>query len=561
MAARLDKLERDPALDPEKLIDQFRKLIDIRRLWEPTWQEISDYTLPQRNDVIVRRAPGVRRTEKLFDSTAIFAAELLAAAIHGTLTSSYIRWFSLQLDDEELNEIQEVGEWLDICASRMYLAFNQSNFAQEAHEMYQNLVPFGTGCLLEEEKKDKPGELLFKSIRLQDMALAEDADGRVNTVFRSFPLSRRSILEKWPNAKKAEVEWGEDSLDNLEEVIHGVVPSTKDKRFKFASVYLLSKAKFKLDTKGYYEFPYFCPRWSKETGETYGRGRGHTALPDIKTTNKMVEMELRALGKVVNPPVKALGGDVIGQVRLNAGGVSTVRNMESLAPLFPNFDYQPVNLKIQDLKQTIRQMFYSDQLQLSNQSPQMTATEVNVRYEQMQRILGPTLGRLESEFLGPLIARTFKIMSRAGKFPPPPQALLDAQKGGPTMSVRYEGPLARSQKSSDVAAVQQLEQILEPLMQVHPEITDVLDMDGITRHTAMVLGIPAKYILDDEKVQDMRQQRAQQQQAQQQQQAALSATKSMQQAAPMLKAMHGAPEEGSIADQLQQQQQQGQGQQ
>src|SRR6185312_2834363 len=188
--ARLDKLERDEALEPEKLLKRFQTLLETRRLWEPTWQEISDYVLPQRNDVVVRKAPGVRRTEKLFDSTAIFAAELLAAAIHGTLTSSYIRWFSLQLDDEELNEIQEVGEWLDACASRMYLAFNQSNFAQEVHEMYSNLVPFGTGYLLEEEHKDKPGQLLFKSIRLQDAALAEDAEGRVNTVFRSIPLSR-----------------------------------------------------------------------------------------------------------------------------------------------------------------------------------------------------------------------------------------------------------------------------------------------------------------------------------------------------------------------------------
>ena len=554
MAASLNKLERDEALQPEKLLNRFRKLLETRRLWEPTWQEISDYVLPQRNDVIVRKSPGQRRTEKLFDSTAIFAAELLAAAIHGTLTSSYIRWFSLQLDDEELNEDQEIGEWLDACAQRMYLALNQSNFAQEVHEMYSNLVPFGTGYLLEEEKKERNGQLIFKSIRLQDAALAEDADGRVNTVFRSIPMTRGAILEKWPNAKKAQDVDLESDPDMMEEVIHAVVPAS-DKRFKFAGVYLLSKSKYRLEVKGYYEFPFMVPRWSKETGETYGRGRGHTALPDIKTCNKMVEMELRALGKVVNPPVKARGGDVIGQVKLNAGGVSTVRDMESLAPLFPNFDYQPVNLKIQDLKQTIRQMFYSDQLQLSNQSPQMTATEVNVRYEQMQRILGPTLGRLESELLDPMIARTFKILLRANKLPPIPAKLQQAQT---SLNVRYEGPLARSQQSSDVAAVQQLEQVLEPLMQTHPEIADVLDLDGLTRHTAIVLGIPKKYVRDDQGVGEIRQQRQQAQQAQENQQATLTAATAAGNAAPMLKAMHSAPEQGSIADQMQQQQNQGQ---
>lgn len=555
-----NSLERDKALEPERLLDRFRKLLEVRRLWEPTLQEIADYVLPQRNDMTVRKAPGQRRTEKLFDSTAIFAAELLAAAIHGTLTSSYIRWFSLQLDDEELNENQEVGEWQDQCANIMYLAFNRSNFAQEVHEMYQNLVPFGTGYLLVEEKENLKGELLFKSIRLQDAALAEDAEGRVNTVFRSIPMSRYSIIEKWPNAKNAEgVEWGDEDGDKMEEVIHGVVPVSADTKgvHKWASVYLLSKCKYRLDVKGYREFPYMVPRWSKETGETYGRGRGHTALPDIKTLNKLVEDELRALGKVVNPPMKARGGDVIGQVKLQSGGVTVVRDMESLAPLFPQFDFQPVNLKTQDLKQTIRQMFYSDQLQLQNQSPQMTATEVNVRYEQMQRILGPTLGRLESELLSPLIARCFQILMRAGKLPDVPEVITDKKA---QFNVRYEGPLARAQKSGDVSAVQQFISIMEPVVQFKPEVMDCIDMDGITRDTAMALGIARKNILDKDNTDTIRQQRAQQQQAAQQQQDALSATKSMQQAAPMVKAMHGAPEQGSIMDQMQNQQQQPQGQ-
>lgn len=556
MAKRLDNLERDEALEPERLLDRFRRLINLKRLWEPTLQEIADFVVPWRNDMIVRKAPGVRRTERLFDSTAIFAAELLAAAIHGTLTSSYIRWFSLQLDNEELNDNQEVGEWQDQCANIMYLAFNRSNFNQEVHELYQNLVPFGTGYLLEEEKKDRNGELVFKSIRLQDAALDEDSDGRVNTVFRSLPMSRRSIREKWPSVKAApNLEWGDDELDKQEEVIHAVVPVSSDtkSKFKWASVYLLSKAKFRLDVQGYYEFPYMVPRWSKETGETYGRGRGHTALPDIKTLNKIVEQELRALGKAVNPPMKALQGDVIGQVKLQSGGVSTVRNMDGLQPLFPQpIDFKPVNLKTEELRNTIRQMFYADQLQLGNQNPQMTATEVNVRYEQMQRILGPTLGRLESELLSPLIARTFKILQRAGKLPPPPAII--AQKGA-QLNILYEGPLARAQKSSDVSATQQLLAMLEPLTQAYPQGMDVLDMDGIIRDTAISLGIARKNIKDQDGTDAVRQQRAQQQQAQQQQQAALSATKSMQQAAPMLKAMHGAPEQGSIADQMQNQQQ------
>ena len=42
--------------------------------------------------------------------------------------------------------------------------------------------------------------------------------------------------------------------------------------------------------------------------------------------------------------------------------------------------------------------------------PQMTATEVIQRNEEKMRLLGPVLGRLQSELLKPLIDRVFAIL-------------------------------------------------------------------------------------------------------------------------------------------------------
>lgn len=272
----------------------------------------------------------------------------------------------------------------------------------------------------------------------------------------------------------------------------------------------------------------------------------------------MVEMELRALGKAIDPPIKAKGGDVIGQVRLNRGGVTTVRDMDGVAPLFEGINYQPVNLKIQELKEAVKKMFYADQLQMPDQTPQMTATEVNVRYELMQRVLGPTLGRLESEYLDPMVTRAFKIMQRAGKFDPPPAKLLEAQSKNPKLNTRYEGPLQRAQKSGDVAAVQQLEQTFEPLLPTNPNLlTDNIDLDGIVRHTAEVLGIPSEFIKDAEEVEQAQQERQQQQQQEQQMAQAHATADAAGKAAPMVKALHGAPEAGSVAQQMMGGQQQG----
>ncbi len=48
--------------------------------------------------------------------------------------------------------------------------------------------------------------------------------------------------------------------------------------------------------------------------------------------------------------------------------------------------------------------------------PQMTATEVVQRNEEKMRLLGPVLGRLQSELLRPMIDRTFAILLRKKLF-------------------------------------------------------------------------------------------------------------------------------------------------
>ena len=86
------------------------------------------------------------------------------------------------------------------------------------------------------------------------------------------------------------------------------------------------------------------------------------------------------------------------------------------------------------LEEKIERIFYWDQLQLQGDKL-MTATEVERRLELMRRVLGPTLGRFESELLSPLLNRCFGLMYRAGALPPPPEEL-----SGPRSRHRVRGP-------------------------------------------------------------------------------------------------------------------------
>jgi hypothetical protein len=166
-------------------------------------------------------------------------------------------------------------------------------------------------------------------------------------------------------------------------------------------------------------------------------------------------------------------------------------------------------MKETQLRTAIRQAYYSDQLQLQ-EGPQMTATEVQVRYELMQRLLGPTLGRFQSEFLNPLIERVFGIMFRAGALLPIPDAIQEAK-----MDIEYVGPLARSQRMEEAQAIDRLYQLAANVAQIDPSIMDNINHDEAIRMRATLLGVPKSILVSRDDVAEKRE--AQQQAAMEQQ--------------------------------------------
>ena len=75
-----------------------------------------------------------KRHQEVFDATAIHSLELLASSLHGMLTSSANRWFSLRFKEVTLNENDEAKEWLENCERVMQQVFQRSNFQQEVFD-------------------------------------------------------------------------------------------------------------------------------------------------------------------------------------------------------------------------------------------------------------------------------------------------------------------------------------------------------------------------------------------------------------------------------------------
>ena len=525
----------------KKLLSRFDRLSGQRQNWETHWQEVADYMLPRKADVTKHRSRGDKRMELIFDSSPLQALELLAASLHGMLTNPSTPWFTLRFKQAEAENDEEAKIWLEAATEVMYTAFNRSNFQQEIFELYHDLITFGTAAMYIEE--DDEDLLKFSTRHIDEVYIAENDKGRIDTIYRRFKLSARAIVQKFGDKVSQDILTMEKKDPYQEiEIIHAVYPRSdfnpkkQDKQnMPFESVYMEYKNKNELSVSGFKEFPFVVPRYLKASHEIYGRSPAMTALPDVKMLNEMSKTTIKAAQKQVDPPLLVPDDGFLLPVRTVPGGLNFYRSgtRDRIEPLNIGAN-NPLGLNMEEQRRNaIREVFYVNQLQLQ-QGPQMTATEVIQRNEEKMRLLGPVLGRLQSELLRPLIDRTFNILLRNNQFPQAPESL-----SGANIDIEYVSPLAKAQKSTELQSIMRGIEILGSLANAAP-VFDYINFDNLVKHVADIVGMPQKLLKSQGEVTAMRDQQQQQQQEQAQMQQAQQVAQMAGAAAPMAKAL---PEE------------------
>ena len=524
------------------LLRRLRDLEEQRSNWETHWQEVADYMRPRKADITKNRTPGQKRTELIFDGTAIHAAEMLSASLHGMLTNMSTPWFTLRYTEPSLEDDDIAKEWLELAEQTMYQAFQRSNFQEQVHEMYDDLVCFGTAIMFVE--KDETTSYRFSTRHIAECFVAEDANGRVNTVYRKFKMSARAAMNQFGDNVSDRIK-NADKKDphGMVELVHVVLPrddrdiTKKTAQNKpWASMYLDSEEKTILGESGYDEMPYVVPRWLKASTENNGFGHSPamSCLADTKMLNKMSEITIRAAQKQIDPPLMVPDDGFMLPIRTVPGGLNFYRSgtRDRIEPLNIGAN-QPLGLQMEEQRrQAIRSAFYVDQLILA-QNQTMTATEVIQRTEEKMRLLGPVLGRLQAEFLQPLIERCFNILSRDKGLPQPPEFM-----AGLNIEIEYVSPIAKAQRSGDVQSIVRMLEMLGPLQGMGPEIIDWIDMDGLAKHAIKVLGIPAAVVRGRDEVDEIRMERQQQQQMEQEKAEAVQMAESAGKAAPAVTALN-----------------------
>ena len=524
----------------KKVISNYESLNVQRSTWESHWQEIADYMLPRKADITQKRTKGDKRHDQIFDGTATHSLELLAASLHGMLTSTTSAWFSLKFRNDIIDQDDTSREWLENCNKIMLQAFSRSNFQQEIFELYHDLIAFGTaGMLITTDDED---DLRFRTIHIAELFIAENQKGIVDTVIRRFHLKARALPGMFPNA-----EFPKDLQDMITEkphedvpILHAVMPNEmggiyeNNTNMPFTSCYVHKDTGFMLRESGFKDFPYVVPRYLKASNEIYGRSPAMNALPDVKMLNTMSKVTIKAAQKQIDPPLMVPDDGFILPVRTVPGGLNFYRSgtRERIEPLQIGSN-NPLGLAMEDQRRkAIRENFFVDQL-MTAQGQNMTATEVMQRTEEKMRLLGPVLGRLQSELLQPLITRAFNLLLKNNKLPPIPEEI-----GDQDVEIEYVSPLAKAQKTQELSSVMRGMEIFGSLQNIAP-VFDYIDIDGLVSHIQEVLGLPAKIMRSKAEVQQKQQEKQQQEMEQMQLQQAQQVAESAGKVAPALKVLGG----------------------
>jgi hypothetical protein len=504
--------------------------------FEAQWREIIQYMRPDAPDPYnnPRAGQGEKTRREILDSTGEMALELLAAALHGSLTNPATDWFMLRAEDDALMERDDVAIALEAATQEMLTGFRSpsAHFTSAIHETYLDLVGFGIGHLfIADRKRNSDFPVLYQPRPVAELLIDENAEGVVDTWIRSFEMSARQAAQEpgWqlPEAiaKAArEPKQQDEAFEFVQMIAPNEGPRRRDtgprgrQNMPYANTIVAAKTGEIVYQGGFEEAPLVSPRWSKRAGEVYGRGPGMKALPDVKMLQRMARATIRGAEKTIDPPLMVPDDGVMSPVRLTSGGLTTVR-AEMLngagSPIRPIVTDANVSLGVELMKQVqgrVEMAFYSHLIQI-NQDYRMTATQVLEISERTMQALSPMLGRVQSELLGPLVERDFAIRLRAGRFRFPP--VLDRRP----LKIEYVSPIVRAQKLSEaqgmLRAIAAGQQIAAGGM---PEVMDNFDLDAQARRLAGYYGTPKSDMRAPEVVAEMRRARAEvaQQQAQRQ---------------------------------------------
>lgn len=508
--------------DIDKRLEYFELLQSKREKWQVIWNELKKYVCPQTES-----------NKAIFDSTSIWSREQLASGLQSLLVNPAMSWFNIRLKPASGNNdnassynsgaVQEDSEQLkligQIVEQSIFEIFNNpaANFYNQIHQFFLNLAAFGTSVFYVEEEPILKQKMFFRNIDLKECYFEENKYGMVDSMYRLFTISIKLAASRWSDNKELQEKLSKNP-DQQIEILHIVTPQDNNNGkakniMAYDSLYIYFNERKLLSSSGYSYFPFLVTRWVKEEGEAYGYAPAHHVLPDIKLLNSLRQITLKVAQKQLDPPLLVPKDGYYLPLYTSPGSVNFYRNgiADKIVPLTGMENILPTELEQNQCREAIFKAFYVDIFRMQKENKEMTAAEVGARSEEQMRLMSPMVGRIETEFLNPLIMIVYQTLLKYNMLPAMENLsnVGSAASSLPDIDIDYVSPLSKAQKSSAIVSI---EQVLGFFQRIgiagqSPEIYDNINFDECFKLIAALRGVPQTILRSEQEVNQIRQQR------------------------------------------------------
>lgn len=454
------KLDQGKKLKPEDIIKRAEIAQRKKDEFESLYRDAYEFALPQRQlyGHWEGQSQGAKKMARVFDSTAINSTQRFANRLQSGIFPPQRKWCRLEPGQDIPKERHaEAMAILDKYNEKMFTVIKQSNFDIACGEFLLDLAVGTAGMLVLPGDDVQP--INFIPVPMFLISYEEGANGQVDKVYRRMRMKGEAITQQWKDAKLSEVisqRIATKPTDDVELLEATVYDSDRGDW----SYYVIDKtSKEEIVFRKMKTSPWIISRYSKVAGEVYGRGPLLTALPDIKTLNKTLELVLKNASLAISGVYTAADDGVLNPqtVKLVPGAIIPVaRNGgpqgESLKPLARSGDFNVSQIIIQDLRANIKRTLLDESLPPDNMSAR-SATEVVERMKELAQNLGSAFGRLINETMIPLVSRILSVMDERGLID------LPLQVNGLEVKVSPVAPLAMAQNMEEINNIVQFMQL------------------------------------------------------------------------------------------------------
>jgi hypothetical protein len=445
----------------KQLLSRRKKAINIKQNWQDLLQQAYRYSQPNRNVFEMRSISNPSRAMDItgqnqnwyvYDTTLSHATEVYANKQINALTPAGKKWLRFvpgtDLSDLGTAEKDEIRSQFDKNTDTFFKFLHASNFQTAVYESTMDAV-VSTGIMVLNKTLDPKNPCVFTSVAPDVSFVDEGVYGDLDFFVLDYnDISLIEAQQTWPGfVAPSDLVLDADKEPCLK-VTYIACKNYSTGLWDYTVIDLTSGSEHVCWKKSHKAQFIIGWRIKKLSGEVYGRGPAIDAMPSAATINQAVGDEIVSNNFRALPTYMGFDDGIFNPHKFKIKPLTilpcspTTTGVWPLAPVPVAGDLNYSLIMLNELREQVQKIMLVDPFG-AVENPNMTATEIIARQQQILEHGFASFSRIQREFFKPLVASYIEILREFGHWD-------DVSLDGNIMDVEFETPLMTSQGLEDV---------------------------------------------------------------------------------------------------------------